>query len=182
MAAIGTLCIRMIMEFCLYFSIVRPSFRLCGHFWLYPVLWRLSACSLCLFLSLYFPNARSRRMCRISNGKSSLSRMRGMNSKTPLTSIATSADVLAMEYDGNEWIQNIQKQTQRLSKLVGNLVALSRLDEERPFPDKAKFSLTDAAWEISESLPLWQKPKEKYFLRISKTGCRCWGIGSPFCK
>lgn len=70
--------------------------------------------------------------------------------KTPITSIATSADILAMEYEADEWIQNIQHQTNRLAKLVNQLVMLSRLDEEMPFPEKATFSLSEAAWEIAE--------------------------------
>lgn len=74
----------------------------------------------------------------------------GHELKTPLTSIATSADILAMEDEDNEWIKNIQKQTARLTRLVSDLVALSRLDEEMPFPEKAEFSISDAAWETAE--------------------------------
>ncbi len=70
--------------------------------------------------------------------------------KTPLTAISTSADVLAMEHDGDEWVHNIQVQSGRLSKLITSLVALSRLDEENPFPVRMEFSLSDALWEISE--------------------------------
>lgn len=70
--------------------------------------------------------------------------------KTPLTAISTSADVLAMEYTDNEWVHSIQTQAFRLSKLVTNLITLSRLDEENPFPARTVFSLSDALWEISE--------------------------------
>ena len=70
--------------------------------------------------------------------------------KTPLTAISTSADVLAMEHEGDEWVHNIQVQSGRLSKLITSLVALSRLDEENPFPVRMEFSLSDAMWEISE--------------------------------
>lgn len=74
----------------------------------------------------------------------------GHELKTPITSIATSADIAAMEHEGDEWIENIRKQTVRLSRLVGDLVALSRLDEEIPFPEKDTFSLSEAAWESAE--------------------------------
>ena len=74
----------------------------------------------------------------------------GHEIKTPLTSIATSADVLAVEHEGNEWVANIQKQTVRLTKLVNHLVTLSRLDEAAPFPDQTVFSLSEAVWETSE--------------------------------
>lgn len=74
----------------------------------------------------------------------------GHELKTPLTAIATSSDVLAMEHENNEWVQNIQHQSSRMSKLIAELITLSRLDEEQPFPNIAKFALTEAVWEISE--------------------------------
>ena len=70
--------------------------------------------------------------------------------KTPLTSISTSLDVLVAESGDNEWTDNIKKQTGRMSKLVNELVTLSRLDEETPLPNKEQFSLSNAAWEIVE--------------------------------
>ena len=74
----------------------------------------------------------------------------GHELKTPLASIVTSADIAASEHEGDEWIKNIQKQALRLTRLVNDLVALSRLDEEAPFPEKSVFSLTEAAWEAAE--------------------------------
>lgn len=70
--------------------------------------------------------------------------------KTPLTSIATSADVLEMVYPEDEWVANIREQTVHLSAMVSQLVVLSRLDEDRPVHDQAELSLSDLAWEISE--------------------------------
>lgn len=83
--------------------------------------------------------------------------------KTPLTSIATSADILAMEHEGDEWVQNIQNQSARLSGLVSNLVALARFDEEEPFFEKSDFSLSDAAWEISEPMGALARAKGKVY-------------------
>ena len=74
----------------------------------------------------------------------------GHELKTPLTSISTSADVLAMEYEDDEWVHNIQQQSGKMAKLIANLVTLSRLDEENPFPEKSEFSLSDAVWETAE--------------------------------
>ena len=70
--------------------------------------------------------------------------------KTPLTSISTSLDVLTSEHGEDEWTDNIRSQTARMSKLVSELVTLSRLDEEVPLPDKESFSLSNAVWEIAE--------------------------------
>ena len=75
----------------------------------------------------------------------------GHELKTPLTAISASADVLAMELEDDEWVRNIRTQSARLSKLVADLVTLSRLDEENPLPEKARFSLSDALWEAADS-------------------------------
>ena len=83
--------------------------------------------------------------------------------KTPLTAIATSADVLAMEYAEDEWVQNIQSQAGKLSKLITNLVTLSRLDEEDPFPTKSEFSLSEVLWELCEPFGPLAKAKGKSF-------------------
>ena len=87
----------------------------------------------------------------------------GHELKTPITSITTSADIAAMEYEGDEWIANIQTQAARLTKLVSDLVTLSRLDEETPFPEPARFSLSEAAWETAESFQARAKAEGKDF-------------------
>ena len=83
--------------------------------------------------------------------------------KTPLTSISTSVDVLSMEHGEDEWTENIRNQTGRMSKLVSELVTLSRLDEELPLPNKEHFSLSNAAWEIVEVYQPQAKAHEKSF-------------------
>ena len=83
--------------------------------------------------------------------------------KTPLTAIATSADVLAMEFEDDEWVKNIQSQSAKLSKLITNLVPLSRLDEENPFPVRTEFSLSDALWELGEPFASLAQAKGKHY-------------------
>lgn len=95
--------------------------------------------------------------------------------KTPLTAIATSADVLAMEHDGDEWVHNIQVQSGRLSKLITSLVALSRLDEEDPFPARTGFSLSDALWEISEPFVSLARAKGKTYTQDIADGLTVTG-------
>ena len=87
----------------------------------------------------------------------------GHELKTPITSIATSADIAAMEYENDEWITNIQAQSVRLTKLVNDLVMLSRLDEETPFPTPTLFSLSEAGWETAESFQARAKAEKKDF-------------------
>ena len=52
--------------------------------------------------------------------------------KTPLTVISTNMELLQMETEGNPWVRSTQKQTAMMSKLVDELVYLSRMEEERP--------------------------------------------------
>ena len=87
----------------------------------------------------------------------------GHELKTPITSISTSADIAAMEYENDEWITNIQAQSVRLTKLVNDLVMLSRLDEETPFPTPTLFSLSEAGWETAESFQARAKAEKKDF-------------------
>ena len=99
----------------------------------------------------------------------------GHELKTPIASIATSADIAAMEHKGDEWIGNIQRQTARLSKLVGDLVALSRLDEEMPFPEKCIFSLSEAAWETAEPFAVRAKAEGKGYRQKIEEGLELRG-------
>lgn len=99
----------------------------------------------------------------------------GHELKTPLTSISTSADVLAMADEDNEWVDNIRRQCRRLSKLVANLVTLSRLDESEPLPDKAEFSLSDAAWETSDPFVTLAKAQDRRFERSIEDNLSLFG-------
>lgn len=99
----------------------------------------------------------------------------GHELKTPLTSIATSADILAMDQPDNEWVGNIQAQSVRLSKLIANLVTLSRLDEEQPLLEKAEFSLSDAVWEISEATAALAKARGKRYEAHIEDGISFFG-------
>ena len=52
------------------------------------------------------------------------------------------------------------------TRLVGELVALSRMDEEIPFPEKSTLLLSDAAWETAEPFAVAQRQKAKRTARI----------------
>lgn len=97
--------------------------------------------------------------------------------KTPLTSIATSVDVIEMEYGEDEWTRNIHKQTSKMSRMVADLVTLSRLDEENPFLERTEFSLSDAVWEVAEPFASLAKAQgKKYSQRIEENLTLC---GNP---
>ena len=97
--------------------------------------------------------------------------------KTPLTSIATSVDVIEMEYGEDEWTRNIHKQTSKMSRMVADLVTLSRLDEENPFLERTEFSLSDAVWVVAEPFASLAKAQgKKYSQRIEENLTLC---GNP---
>ena len=50
--------------------------------------------------------------------------------KTPLTLILTNLDIAEAELGKNEWLDDIRAEGQRMTELVNQLVALSRMDED----------------------------------------------------
>lgn len=85
----------------------------------------------------------------------------GHELKTPLAAILTSADILSMDYGEDEWIANIKAQSNTLSHLIGELITLSKLDEEQPFFQKETFSLTDLLWDIAAPMEALAKSANK---------------------
>ncbi len=76
----------------------------------------------------------------------------GHEIKTPLTIINADADVLAMENDsGNEWIDDIRKQTDRLTELTNDLIFLSRMEEDKPHLTYENFDFSADSREIADS-------------------------------
>ncbi len=94
----------------------------------------------------------------------------GHELKTPLTAISACADVLAMDAPDSEWVASIQTECARMSKLVSDLVTLSRLDEERPFPERADFSLSEAVWEIAEPTQTLAKARQRSYEQTIQDG------------
>ncbi len=75
--------------------------------------------------------------------------------KTPLTLILTNLDILEAEIGKNEWLDDIRTEGQRMSGLVNQLTALSRLDEGQPNLVKSDFLFSEMVKDtVSEFLPL----------------------------
>ena len=72
-------------------------------------------------------------------------------------------------------MRNIQVQSGRLARLITSLVALSRLDEENPFPVRTEFSLSDALWEISEPFVSLAQAKGKTYTQDIADGLTVTG-------
>ncbi len=74
----------------------------------------------------------------------------GHELKTPLTVISANMDVLTLETGENEWIRSTRKQVANLRGLVGELIYLSRLDEEDARLQKVDVDLSRLARETAE--------------------------------
>ena len=76
----------------------------------------------------------------------------GHEIKTPLAIINADADVLMMDTDeDNEWILDIKKQTQRLTKMTNDLIRLSKLDEGKEEYEATYYNLSEAVTDITDS-------------------------------
>ena len=72
----------------------------------------------------------------------------GHELKTPITIISANAQVLELTTGSNEWIDSIKKQTDRMGKLINQMITLSRMSEGIPETSFSKFSLSDAFEEV----------------------------------
>ena len=75
--------------------------------------------------------------------------------KTPLTLILANLDIAEAELGQNEWLDDIRTEGHRMTELVGQLVALSRMDEEGQPLNIAEVSLGElVADTVAEFEPL----------------------------
>lgn len=74
----------------------------------------------------------------------------GHELKTPLTIIDADAEILTMDLGENEWVQEIQAQTKRLTNLTHDLILLSRMEESNP-AQRTLCNLSHMAQEVVQS-------------------------------
>lgn len=74
----------------------------------------------------------------------------GHELKTPLTIIDADAEILTMDLGENEWVQEIQAQTKRLTNLTHDLILLSRMEEAHP-AQRTLCALSHMAQEVVQS-------------------------------
>jgi signal transduction histidine kinase len=94
----------------------------------------------------------------------------GHEIKTPLAIISANADVLELTGGESEWITSIRNQTNRLDKLVRNLLTLSKMEEgkiELVFTD---FDISKAVLEITEPFKAIGEAQNKKFLMEIEPG------------
>ena len=70
--------------------------------------------------------------------------------KTPLTLILTNVDIAEAELGQNEWLDDIRSEGNRMSELVNQLVALSRMDEDSHKLNTSEFALDELVQNVIE--------------------------------
>ena len=78
--------------------------------------------------------------------------------KTPLTLILANVDLVEAEIGNNEWLNDIRVEGNRMTGLVNQLVALSRMDEEEQSLNISELALSNIVSDVSaEFLQLAEK-------------------------
>lgn len=92
----------------------------------------------------------------------------GHEIKTPLAIIKADAELLEMELAetelaGNEWLQDIQTQTERLTGLTNDLIYLSRMEENDNRMQMIDFPFSDMVKDMAQSFQAVAKTGGKTF-------------------
>lgn len=84
--------------------------------------------------------------------------------KTPLTLILTNLDIAEAELGKSEWLEDIRAEGYRMTELVNQLVALSRMDEEHSALNSSEVSLGELVADSAAEFELLAKSGEKTLL------------------
>ncbi len=84
----------------------------------------------------------------------------GHDIKTPITIIDADREILEMDIGDNEWLEDIKKQTKRLTKLTNDLIYLSRMEEGTDIKELSSFSISDVCLEEADSFSAVAKTKD----------------------
>ena len=75
----------------------------------------------------------------------------GHDIKTPITIIDADREILEMDIGENEWLDDIKRQTKRLTKLTNDLIYLSRMEEGTDIKELSTFSISNVCHEEADS-------------------------------
>lgn len=90
--------------------------------------------------------------------------------KTPLTLIMANAEIAELELGKNEWLDDIRAEGHRMTELVNQLVALSRMDEEGQPMNITEVSLGElVADTVSEFEPLAKDKGKAIIAAVDKS-------------
>ena len=89
--------------------------------------------------------------------------------KTPLTLILANLDIAEAELGKNEWLEDIRTEGNRMTELVGQLVALSRMDEDEQELVATEVSIGEIVLDtVSEFEPLAKERGKTLFSDVDK--------------
>lgn len=95
--------------------------------------------------------------------------------KTPLTLILTNLDIAESELGQNEWLDDIRSEGRQMTELVGQMVTLCRMDEEKPPLNKTAFDLSEAVKDmVADFLPLAEESGKALSASVAD-GVGCFG-------
>ena len=83
--------------------------------------------------------------------------------KTPLSVIQANMDVMAMDDPDNEWILSTRRQTGMMSRMVNDLVFLTRMDEEASRPAQVKLDLAQLFRDTAEPFAMMAEAGGRVF-------------------
>lgn len=106
----------------------------------------------------------------------------GHELKTPLAVINSCTEVIEMEQGESKWTKGITSQTERLSTLTNELVALARMDEGSAQLTFEVFSLSDTVTEILDAFSLMAEQKGLDFITDIQPGITFRGDRSMTAK
>lgn len=107
----------------------------------------------------------------------------GHELKTPITIIQADAEVLASELEeDNEWVADIRRQTRRLTELTGDLIYLSKMEEEQLALQMEPFSLSELVEETAQSFQALALSRGKRFLPAVDPGLTMVGEEKAIAK
>lgn len=84
----------------------------------------------------------------------------GHDIKTPITIIDADREILEMDIGESEWLDDIKKQTKRLTKLTNDLIYLSRMEEGTDIKELSTFSISTVCMEEADSFSAVAVKKE----------------------
>lgn len=81
--------------------------------------------------------------------------------KTPLTLILANLDIIESEIGENEWINDIRCEGERMSALVNQLVALTKMDEDKDNLPTERFDISAVLSEVCDDFFILAEQKSK---------------------
>ena len=87
----------------------------------------------------------------------------GHEIKTPLAIISADVDVLEAEWGENEWLEDIHRQTKRLTALTNDLIYLARMEEAEKTSVMIEFPVSDVISEAAASFQALAQTQDKLF-------------------